>query len=1288
MSISMRFLAAMRMRLVALMGFVNANSHRETLMELLHSVAGPDVDFKLPDVSFIETASTSHHERRRAHDRALPCESTGPLDTNDNDCATHRFNLLGEYYPFHQNLQKLERMVVQGEDEVEGLMSLISKATNEHSDILFGTRGLKRNIKLLAEAEGQLGKAAINIMETLGNDQKRISDRALDDSDILPETIDQGFRNLKDTTETKATSQELSARANIDSMNHGATMTLSASVAGILSRQRDIANLVRDESLAQGELERATDKTMKSFENRGTDVNRKMEHIETSLESDRQSLSDQIALGIKETASSFKTGTSPLIKSTGEQLDTLVEAINGRSIEARHAWLQQEQALMNANRESIAGKLWSADTVVERSLRQELPQFISKISSNISSTIAVLTTRIAEAQSARSRKFAHDLSRVLSGLSKQAREAVVRIVAAAGRTQSLSEDEQIDLAKRIQKIILSEGRTTNAELLAIFRALGDAQTDSHQQLGTRETSVSESARRVLEEAGSGLFDSSKSISDLYKVLMLATQRDDVRMSSVRPGSVTYSKISDLLRQIQSEGASIKPLSLAGVLGILSNGIGRGVSEASEYLTSTNLDFENSIKRLMGSSDHRHIDLTHQTSALRESVASLLRLVDDAGPRESKLKPLLASDSNEFKLFDITNFLASHSDSFANSLSQAVSNALQISSSNDFSKLEKMARMLLSKFKAEEGRSIASRDAQATDTSRLRNIIEGRHETIAGLQSVIDASLANYGSKSEVSSERFDEGMGQLLQQEDQIEKEAQTAVSGLNGAESGMREFIGNANNKISETISRSLKAIAADRLSSFATEASTKLEQLALAVSSAATEMRKTQTVLTESLTQNAQTQGNEQQEAFRKTLNELESKFAVLSRNESFILNGFLSHVNSSIKAIPRSVIDLYSMTDNEFRLSSLTLDDKIMRLREQLALTSSSMEEETFQQDLLLLEKLRAVAKGVSDSDTFLRSNIDRNISTSQAELEHVRRSMNSVIAAVSVLSNGEAQAATGDLNLRSTGEATATLIDGLTRLSNETSERLSHDAAQSALAAAFDLKFRKTKTDLQMNKGISVSKASVVTAQKDAQITTSEGDQLRTHIDALTKGGKISAHALDEAIRDILHSVTSAKSNLVSESDDQQLDLLTRLGLVRLAISEFLGLWTQYGSATGRALYRIVQADKESIKLTESQIVTAIAQAEAILRSVVDKVNGFHEEVEHDTHALDELQAEFRSSVASQVDSLHVINKGRNEQNLVAEKGLEAVSDLVRQTNQETWTEIEQEMGEFEGKLKNS
>jgi hypothetical protein len=137
-----------------------------------------------------------------------------------------------------------------------------------------------------------------------------------------------------------------------------------------------------------------------------------------------------------------------------------------------------------------------------------------------------------------------------------------------------------------------------------------------------------------------------------------------------------------------------------------------------------------------------------------------------------------------------------------------------------------------------------------------------------------------------------------------------------------------------------------------------------------------------------------------------------------------------------------------------------------------------------------------------------------------------------------------------------------------------------------------------------------------------------------------------------------------------------------------MSEFLGLWTQYGSATERALYRIVQADKESIKLTESQIVTAISQAEAILRSVVDKVNGFHEEVEHDTHALDELQAEFRSSVASQVDSLHVINKGRNERNLVAEKGLEAVSDLVRQTDQETWTEIEQEMGEFESKLKNS
>lgn len=1278
----------MPMRWVALIGFVKANSYREMLMELLHSVAGSNFDFKLPDVSFIETASTSHHERRRAHDRAPPCESTGPLDTNDNDCATHRFNLLGQYYPFHQNLQKLERMVVQGEDEVEGLMSSISKATNEHSDIIFGTRGLKRDMKLLAEAERQLGKAADNVMETFANDQKRISDRALDDSDILPETIDQAFRNLKSATETKATSQELSARANIDSMNHGATMALSASVAGILSRQRDIAKLVRDQGLAQGEVERATDKKMKSFENRGTDVNDKLAHIEASREADRQSLSDQMALAIKETASSFKAHTTPLIKSAGEQLDTLVGSINRRSIDARRAWVQQEQALMRANRQSIAEKVSSADTLIDTSLREELPQLISKTSSNISSTIAVLTTRIEQEQSARSQKFAHDLSRVLSGLSKQTREAVVRIVAAAGRTQPLSEDGQIDLARRIQKIISSGSRTTHTELLSLLRALGDAQADSHERLGTKETTISESAGKFLEEAGSGLFDSSDSISDLYKVLMLATQRDDVRMSSLRPGSVTDLQIADLLREIQSEGGSIKSLCLAGVLGILSNGISRGSSEASEYLKSTNLDFENSVNRLMGSSDHRHIYVTHQTADIRESVASLLRLVDDTGPRESLLEPLLAADSNEFKLFDIANLLASHSDALANSLSQAVSNALQISSSNDSSKLQKMARMLLSKIKAEEGRSISSRDAQATDTWRLRNMIEGRHETIAGLQSVIDASLANYGSKSEVGGERFDQGMGQLSQQDDEIEREAQAAVSGMNEADSGMRAFIGNRNNKVSERITRSLKAIAADGISSSATETSTQLEQLALAVSMGATDISKTESLLTESLAGNAQTRENQQQEAFRRTLHELESSFAVLRRNESFILNGFLSAVNSSIEAIPRSIYDLYSMTDNEFRLSSLAIDDKIVRLREKLALTSSSMEKESLQQDLLLLEKLKAVAQGVSDSDYFLRSDIDRNISTSQAELEHVRRSMNSVIAAISVLSNGEAQATTGDLNLRSTGEATATLIDGLSRLSNETSERLSHDAAQSALAAAFDLKFRKAKTDLQTNTGISITNTSIMTARRDYQITNSEGDQLRAHIDSLNKRGKISAHALDEAIRDILDSVASSKSNLVAESGDQQHDLLTRLGLVRLAMSEFLGLWNQYGSATGRALDRIVLADKESIRLTESHTVTAISQAQARLRSVVDKVNGLHEEVKHDTRALDELQAEFRSSVASQVDSLRAINKGRNERDLVADEGLSAVSDLVSRTDQQMWSAIEAEMSKFDGKLKNS
>jgi hypothetical protein len=568
------------------------------------------------------------------------------------------------------------------------------------------------------------------------------------------------------------------------------------------------------------------------------------------------------------------------------------------------------------------------------------------------------------------------------------------------------------------------------------------------------------------------------------------------------------------------------------------------------------------------------------------------------------------------------------------------------------------------------------------------MIEGRHETIAGLQSVIDASLANYGSKSEVGGERFDQRMGQLSQQDDKIEKEAQTAVSGMNEAESGMREFIGNANNKVSERITRSLKAIATDGISSSATETSTQLEQLALAVSRGATDISKTESALTESLAANAQTPETQQQEAFRRTLNELESSFAVLRRNESFILNGFLSAVNSSIEAIPRSIYGLYSMTDNEFRLSSLAIDDKILRLREQLALTSSSMEKESLQQDLLVLEKLKAVAQGVSDSDYFLRANIDQNISTSQAELEHVRRSMNSVIAAMSVLSNGEAQATTGDLNLRSTGEATATLIDGLSRLSSETSERLSHDAAQSALAAAFDLKFRKAKTDLRTKTGISVANTSFITARRDSQITSSEGDQLRAHIDSLNKRGKISAHALDEAIRDILDSVASSKSNLVAESGHQQHDLLTRLGLVRLAMSEFLGLWNQFGSATGRALDRIVLADKESIRLTQSHTVTAISKAEARLRAVVDKVNGLHEEVMHDTRALDELQAEFRSSVAYQVDSLRAINKGRNELDLVADEGLSAVSDLVRRTGQQMWSAIEAEMSEFESKLKNS
>lgn len=322
----------------------------------------------------------SHKDRRRKADSSGSCESKDPLDTNDPDCFAARFSMLVSYYGVDTKLKKLDRQVVQGASEAEGLVGSIITTAGRSEKIIFGSAGsgLITDSETLTSAAKQLQQASVASTDALYSEMMKATDTSINDVRELKLVLTDGLNNLTASVDQVAKKQATVAAVRASQLTTQASKVLRADVATVQQVTVDVGNVI-------GASARSLADSVDSIDPRISKVASKLDDGEDLLDSAKTGIKRATADANRSLADSLSQSTQRLSTNSIQALtkaettmNQIVADVSSLSAQAEREFLIDTTNVASEIKNSTVRSVKRSNNFAETRLLVEAPEMIDR----------------------------------------------------------------------------------------------------------------------------------------------------------------------------------------------------------------------------------------------------------------------------------------------------------------------------------------------------------------------------------------------------------------------------------------------------------------------------------------------------------------------------------------------------------------------------------------------------------------------------------------------------------------------------------------------------------------------------------------------------------------------------------------------------------------------------------------------------------------------------------------------------------------------------------------------
>ena len=1228
----------------------------------------------------------SHKDRRRKNDRAGACESTNPLDTNDPDCFTLRFNKIASYFRYHTNLKKLERGIVHGQEEITSLWDDAYMKSEQLSDQIYGpggtvqrpnsAKGLIHDTNLDLDASKQLQAAEVTSVSLLFDTQLRMADDASADVGAFKVNLAQAYSNLTDDAEHAVQRQEEMARLNAALMSGSSTKALADSLEEIIPTQKDSSAGMLD--VYKGQQRAVSDVAF----------NRKV--ISRVLDDADQTV-DKLGHAIDTRVQSLQTRTDA---STSLTLKEVTQA----SVDAeRHATteldlLTRDFASTTLGQVKTSKSGWQSDSssamlrtkaLADALDDQLLIPAVTNQSLILGNSSAVVTDHLGSLQSnllvavSDNQRTARTLSRSTTGLSSNTSTATDNVKSGAQEVSVYIDNSLMSIRKKIASYLGSLGYSSDT-ISSLVSAIGSAQQDSVSSLIKGQNGYTGDIAGSLESLAQNGFNTGQSAQSLYSLLQTGTAKTNADMMQIIQSALAGSKVqgSQLMEAADRLGIQTGALSTqqGDVIKLLQNELGGNVKMGSSDLLSALFKVQSTgnlqSNSLMDTILSRSRKWMGSTSSSQVTAGGLMSSIKSGSSQNTIVQSVMSRlmDGDSSAITGLATVLAGGDEAVATSISRQLRTAQNLlsQSSTAIAGQTPIRRIVRSAMKELDLKRGSVQNVSST-VSRTEAKTLDQTKSIVDQVKALLGETDTYNSKTDFSRSSIKSKLGRQFT--DLESQSGNSIIAVQTSAGPGM-------NFTVMSSVQAMLKALLDSagndfkRLTDGSTHNSRNLQDSATQLSvddatlaglidaigsNSASSLSSVKNALNRIFGSLGSNSGS-----FSTDLSSMSSQLEAMKSTTATALQNISRSVESEILSIPLMIVSGTAALDRDMELVSSDLSRRIRETREAMGSARTTDEKLEAARGLEVLLKLQAVQQGVFQADKSLRSSLNRHRNVSVEDQNQISGSLGVVLGALSSLNRGLDSTRLDP----SIGLDTNQLLNELGLLINSSGQAATADAAQSVLLQALRLSQQQSR----LNKTTTATSGGLVRSDTATeQYWTWNAGQVANISDLISstkivakQAGEAQSEVIDQVLANVDRGLLLVQRNLSVIEDD----VLTRIGLVRMAMASFLSLWNEFSLAADSKHFGMMISDREFLAGMETNMKRELMRAESIVNGTGSSLNSLKAIIKSVDLSEHDFERSFGNDMKSLVTDLGSINARRNGQMMTA---IDALGDAINLEN---------------------
>jgi hypothetical protein len=276
-------------------------------------------------------------------------------------------------------------------------------------------------------------------------------------------------------------------------------------------------------------------------------------------------------------------------------------------------------------------------------------------------------------------------------------------------------------------------------------------------------------------------------------------------------------------------------------------------------------------------------------------------------------------------------------------------------------------------------------------------------------------------------------------------------------------------------------------------------------------------------------------------------------------------------------------------------------------------------------------------------------------------------------------------TVESNTEAIGKQTATLVNGLGLMVDASSDRLAHAAATAAVDARFNLNMAEARNKVRLAAATKGVNDTLTVFGKNADGLTNSEAVTRANIDSIKTTTRGSSLALSSRINDVLDQVMASASKIQSDASIGSSDVMTRLALVRMAVTKFLTLWNEYAANMDRKLHRFHSADAEFVAQMENDVKAKLGGSENNVNQTDAKISALKDKITLAVQDQIDYENFFNTKLQELKDSLKRQNDARTVRTLHANDLVNQFEDYQVQSVASMKEDVKKLIDEFDDRI---